>query len=103
MPVYRDAFEMLQGVIDDLKGDEKVLSLDDPPRRLIGFKADRDGAEVHQLGLMALKMRKGVNEDFEDLIMSRRGRERMALAMSHRHQFRGHKCGECSVLEVMED
>lgn len=100
--IYKDVMSMLQGLVDDLKDGETVVVDDDPRQLLLGFRIVRDGAEPHRVGITRVRMRKGVTDDIEDLITSIDGRQRMAIAMSHRHQFKDHDCPECVVRDVME-
>lgn len=100
--VYKDVSLMLQGLIDTLEDGDVVVRADNQLQLLIGFRVDRPGKEDHMVTLTTVKLRKGVSEAFEDLIYTGAGRDHMARAMTHRHQFKDHGCAECAVWEVME-
>lgn len=102
MPVYDDAMTMLKAIAKDHKPGETITTWDDPLARTVGFKVGRLDSEVHSLRLSSVRKGDGVHPDFAELILTVGGRGKMAMALSHRHWFTGHECGECSVYEVME-
>lgn len=104
--IYNSVRLMIQGIIDTLEDGDTVVCSDDKDRLLIGFRVDRPGREAHSVGLMTVRMRKGLSDEILGLISTGRGRHQMAWAMTHRHKFTKHWCGRCAellvLLEVME-
>jgi hypothetical protein len=101
--MYKDVHSMIQGLIDTLEAGDAVVRADDRTQLLIGFRVDRPDRDFHAVTLMAVKMRKGVSDDIAGLITSGWGREQMAWAMTHRHQFTDHGCELCEKLLVLRE